>query len=185
VGGVGVWAEAALFIPIDTYKAELSIRTNPDDPKSAVKINPLTGKELPTFDTFKSHVFFKITAGLDYTFPGGWYVNLQYLYGFFNEQNWDELHHYAILALRKPFFREKLLVQLSTGFELDATSTSGDNRDGKSLGMAFLVNPEIHYSPIDAAKIILGGIVTRGHKGTSFSLFQSLTQVYLRAQVNF
>lgn len=184
LGGVGFWAEAALFIPEQSVQAKFSL---PNYLIESMKIiDPTLPNKIATpLTTFKQEVFFKITAGLDYTFPGGWYFNLQYIYGFFNEQVWDELHHYAILAFRKTFFRDRLLLQLSAGIEIDSQRTQREKQDGNQIGLGFIVNPEIHYKPADAATLILGAIVTRGQEGTTLRLFQSLTQVYLHARFNF
>lgn len=184
LGGVGFWAEAAIFIPEQTVEAKFSL------PNYLIENMKIIDPTLPTkvgtpLTTFKKEVFFKITAGLDYTFPGGWYFNLQYLYGFFNEQVWDELHHYAILAFRKSFFRDRLLIQLSAGMEIDSQRTEREKQDGNTVGLGFIVNPEIHYKPADVATLILGAIVTRGHEGTTLRLFQSLTQIYLNARFTF
>lgn len=184
LGGVGFWAEAALFLPAESVNAQFKL--DPFFFTAMQLLDPsLEDKIKAPLETFKADPFVKVTAGLDYTFPGGWYFNLQYIYGFFNEQSWNELHHYAILAFRKSFLREKLLIQISTGLEVDAQRTEAEKKDGNAVGLAFLVNPEIHYKPVDAAQIILGGIISRGHAGTTFSLFQSLTQVYLRARFTF
>ena len=185
LGGVGVWAEAALIIP--TQATSATFQLDPYFFTAMGLLSPNLEKQIKKpLETFKNAPFVKITAGIDYTFPGGWYFNLQYLYGFFNEQSYDELHHYGILAFRKTFFREKLLIQVSTGIEVDSQRTQAEkDGDGNEIGLAFIVNPEIHYKPVDSATIVLGGILTRGHAGTTFSLFQALTQVYLRAQFTF
>lgn len=184
LGGVGFWAEAALFIPAETVDTRFTLPQFLIDGMEIIDTN-LKNKIAQPLRTFKAEPYVKITAGLDYTFPGGWYFNLQYLYGFFNEQAWDELHHYAILAFRKSFFRDKLLIQLSAGMEVDTQRTEKEKEDGNQVGLGFIINPEIHYKPADAATIILGGIITRGHEGTTLRLFQALTQVYLRAKFTF
>ncbi|TNE52075.1 MAG: hypothetical protein EP343_01350 [Deltaproteobacteria bacterium] len=185
LGGVGFWAEAALFIPTEAVDTKFTLPQFLLD--GMVIIDPnLPNKIAQPLRTFKDQPYIKITAGMDYTFPGGWYFNLQYLYGFFNEQSWDELHHYAILAFRKGFLRDKLLIQLSAGIEIDSQRTQREkDLDGNEVGLGFIINPEIHYKPADSATIILGGIITRGHEGTTLRLFQALTQVYLRAKFTF
>jgi hypothetical protein len=134
---------------------------------------------------FKKDPFVKLVAEMEYTFPGGLHGIFQYIYGFFNEQNWDQLHHYWMLTLRKTFFRGKLEFRLVGGFELDVTPKSGENQDGTSPGYGFIANGEAIWKPFDAGQIVLGGIVTRGIEGTTFRLFQSLAQVYLRAKMEF
>lgn len=184
VFGIDIRAEVAVFVPVEQIDANITLRTNPDDPNSATTINPLTGQPLKTV-AFKPDPFVKLVVELEYTFPGGVQTILQYLYGFFNEQNWDQLHHYWLLTTRKTFLNDKLEMRLVGGFELDTTPTSGADGNGEQLGYAFLANLELIWRPFDAGQITLGGIVTRGIKGTTFSLFAPLAQVYLRAKMEF
>ncbi len=181
--GIGLWAEAALFIPVEAVKPKITAV----DPisKKVIDKNPLTNKPLSVVTSFKKEPYFKLTAGLDYTFKGGWYINLQYLYGFFNEQTWDTLHHYWFLVFRKPFFGEKLLIQLTGGFELDATATSGEKGDGSKAGLGFLVQGEIQYHPLETGELTLGWVVSRGDRGTTFRMFQGLAQLYFRFKLEF
>lgn len=182
--GVDVRAEVAVFIPVEAVEADITLRTDPKDPKSIVRVNPLTGKKLAVTG-FKKEPFVKLVLEAEYTFPGGFHAILQYIYGFFNEQDWDKLHHYWMLTMRKTLFRGKLELRLVSGFELDITPTSGEKQDGKEPGYAFLVNGEMIWKPFDVGQIVLGGIVSRGTRGTTFRLFQSLAQVYLRAKMEF
>jgi hypothetical protein len=184
LGGIDFRFEAALFVPVQEVKSDITMLSNSNDPTSITRIHPLTGKPLEV-TAFKKDPFVKLVAEMEYTFPGGLHGIFQYIYGFFNEQNWDQLHHYWMLTLRKTFFRGKLEFRLVGGFELDVTPKSGENQDGTSPGYGFIANGEAIWKPFDAGQIVLGGIVTRGIEGTTFRLFQSLAQVYLRAKMEF
>jgi len=177
--GIGVWGEFALTIP--TKEINLVLYQNGEK----MEKNPLTGDVIPKTTVMKNEPYLKATVGLDYTFPGGYYFIVQYMYGFFNQQNVDELHHFAFVTFRKSFLRGRLMVQLTAMGEIDATKDSGPNKDGLEMGFAGLLNPEIQIKPIDSASIILGGIYARGTTSTTLALFQDLAQVYLRARMKF
>ena len=192
LGPVGVWAEVGVFVPAESYELSITQSAFPNlDPKN----NPITGrpfcpppgadgrKVCP--DSFPGTPFPKVTVGMEYTFPGGFYVNMQYLFGFFNEQALEKLHHFIFLVMRQPLFRERLLIQVTLGGELDATRTSGEAGDGSAVGLAFLVNAEIQFKPFDSGMIALGGVIGRGNKGTTLALFQDLDQIFLRCRLDF
>lgn len=199
LGPVGVWAEVGLFLPHQSFALEITQSIAPNlvanDPEQSKRLNPLSkepfcpapkaGEKKACPDSFPSTPYPKVTVGLEYTFPGGFYFNLQYLFGFFNEQALDKLHHFAFLVIRQPFWRDRLMLQITLGGEMDATPTSGDKGDGSSVGLAFLVNAELQFRPFDSGLITLGGVVGRGNKGTTLALFQDLDQVFLRFRLSF
>ncbi|MDF1562903.1 MAG: hypothetical protein P1V51_07655 [Deltaproteobacteria bacterium] len=163
--GVGLWVEGAVFLPEELI-AEVTLMGDPND--------PLTGEPLPAIPVISGDPYLKLVAGLDYTLPGGLYLNLQYLHGFFHELTAENIQNYALMALRYSVLDDSLTFELRLGGEL---------HEGESLGG--LAGMEIGWQPSDAVKLTLGGLAARGDAGTTFDGFSSLDQIYLRARADF
>jgi len=163
--GIGVWAEAALFLP-ERLDAIVTVMGEAKD--------PLTGEAIPSLPIISSKPYLKAVLGLDVTLPGDLYLNAQYLHGFFQELTAEKVQDYALLILRKPLLDESLSVELRLGAEFDDSSHLG--------GMA---GGEISWQPSDATRLTLGGLAARGDAGTTYNGFASLDQLYMRARVDF
>ena len=63
--------------------------------------------------------FIKATTGMDYTLAWGTYLNVQYVYGFFDEFN-DAygMHHYLVPAVEQKFFSDELRIRLAGAYDL-------------------------------------------------------------------
>ena len=190
VFGLGIWAEVAVIFPEAT---DMVVRRLDSDGK---EVDEMAGTKLPTVPSIKACEYLggkhgcpfpKVAAGFDYTAKGGWYFNLQYLYGFFSELSSHQQHHYVFLIFRKSFFRDRLQLQITGGLEIDATEHGAglEGREEQPTGLAFLVQPQLTWKPFDSAAVVLGGIVARGHNGTSFKMFEQMDQIYLRARMTF
>ncbi len=170
VFGVGLWAEGAVFFPervgAEVLVAGLDGVSRPQDPLSGDPLEPI-----PVID---DEPYVKGVVGFDYTFTGGWYVNLQYIHGFFHEMTADALQDYGLLALRKSLFDDELKVQITAGGEMD---------DEDHLG--WMAGGELAWHAMDSTRLLLGGLVARGDDGTTFHGFEGLEQVYLRLRADF
>jgi len=158
--GIGVWAEVAVFFS--------------DEVKLAPTLagQPLPGVEpVPVLD---GDPWVKVVVGGDYTFKGGYYVNLQYLHGFIFERGMDNLQDYVIAAFKKKIHNDEIEFVLQGGIEIQDADHIG--------GMGGL---EINYSPVDNVKITLGGLTLKGQEGTMFDSLHNLDQVYLRFKASF
>ncbi|MFO7615161.1 MAG: DUF1302 family protein [Bacteroidales bacterium] len=136
IRSVGVWAEAAAFIPTEAWKLtmDLSALGVPDRDSILVENEP----------------WFKVAAGFDYTFRGGHYLNVQYLHGFVHEQGRGNLNDYFVMNYEKRFFNEKLKVQPATlAFVVSDWKDIADN-------YALVYMPFITYMPNINAEIFLG-----------------------------
>ena len=165
LGDVGVWAEAALHIPERVDIEMIAI--------------DMLGNELPTqtSNVIEDEPYTKWVVGAEYTFSGGYYVNLQWIHGFFVEMTGHALHDYLFLVFRKSVLSDRLRFELSLGGELDIT-------DGNN-GLAGLGNLNISYRPYDGAEIALGYMMARGEDGTTFEIFEALDQAYLKFRSEF
>jgi len=160
VFGVGLWGEAALVFP-----------------RRQDAVFWYSGSELARLKVIEDTPFTKWTLGAEYTFSGGWYFNLQWVHGFFTEQTGHQLHDYLFLVMRKSVLYDRLQFELSLGGELDHT------RGRQALGAVGIA--EISYRPVDGARLSLGAAKAWGEEGTRLSLFEDLTQVFLKLEVGF
>ncbi|HUU00292.1 MAG TPA: DUF1302 family protein [Myxococcota bacterium] len=160
VWGIGVWGEAGLFFP-----------------QGLTAITTVAGGEMARIKVIDDQPFTKWTLGAEYTFTGGWYLNLQWVHGFFTEHSGHDLHDYLFAVFRKSLLSERLKFELTLGGELDTTR----GRDG----LAGLLEATVSYQPFDGAEVLLGYIMTRGEGGTGLDMFEPLDQVFLKFTAEF
>lgn len=102
IAGIGVWAEAAAFLPdADIVMTNDLSAFYPDSPVPVTQDSVLLKKNKP---------YVKFVVGGDYFFPDGSYLNMQYLHGFIHERGSEELNDYFFLRYEKNFFNDKLKV---------------------------------------------------------------------------
>lgn len=134
IGNVGVWAEAAAFIPPEQLDLQIVIFGIPARDSVIVKKKP----------------YVKVAAGMDYTFKGGHYINFQYLHGFVHERGAGNLNDYFVLNYEKRFFNDKLKIQPAT-----LAFIVGDwNNISKNYAWVYM--PFITWKPNENAEIMLG-----------------------------
>jgi hypothetical protein len=165
VWDIGLWAEAALILPekveIETIALDLFGQEQPALVLAGISDEPYT----------------KWVVGAEYTFPGGYYFNLQWVHGFFVELTGHKLHDYLFCVFRKSILSDRLQFELSLGGELDTTLGR------KALGGLGSLN--LRYKPFDGAQIEIGYVLARGQAGTTFEVFEPLDQVYLKFRADF
>ncbi|MBN2498678.1 MAG: hypothetical protein JXR96_29070 [Deltaproteobacteria bacterium] len=164
LGGVGLWGEVAVVFPraVDT---------------EIVTGVPLLGEMRAELVAIEEEPFTKWVLGAEYTFPGGYYFNLQWVHGFFAEMTGHKLHDYLFFIFRKSILADRLKFELALGGELDTTLGR------RSLGG--LGNLLITYKPFDGSEVALGYVMARGEDGTTLEMFEKLDQVYLRFRADF
>ncbi len=158
--GIGFWAEGAMFLPERIVSETILAAT----PYPAVELD--------------DKPYFKFTIGADYTFPGGIYLNGQWMHGFFTERSSAGLNDYLFIRIEKKFFRGRIKIALGGGGEVDDWGAVD-----KSYGYG--VFPELAYLAVDNLEIALGAFITGGERQTLLGSWQDAGQVYLRVKVNF
>ncbi len=160
VWDIGIWGEAALIFPqgVDT-----EIVFAETDPIAIVAI--------------EDEPYTKWVLGAEYTFPGGYFFNLQWVHGFIVEMTGHRLHDYLFLVFRKSVLSDRLRFEVSLGGELDTTL---GRRAVGGLG-----NVVMTYRPYDGAQIVLGYLMARGEAKTAFEMFEELDQAYLKFRADF
>ena len=157
IGGVGIWAEAAAFLP----EKDIMMTNNLSAlyPMSPVPV---------TQDTviLKKQVYMKFIIGADYNFANGTYLNIQYLHGFINERGSNDLNDYFFTQVYKKFFDDRLkITPVSGGFIVSDWDDIKNN-------YAIVYVPGISYMATDNAEITLSAAVFSG-KGSN--IFAKLT----------
>lgn len=140
LGDIGVWVEAAYFIPepikvkalahLPDYMLDIA-----EIAGGAIEDGALVVSEKKSSD----EPYFKITAGGDYTFKNDIYINAQYVRGLTSENSSDLIHDYVVARIERPFMHETIKLG---AFALWSSS------DG-SWGLG----PSVEYYPVDGAKI--------------------------------
>ncbi len=156
IGGLGVWAEAAAFLP----ENEVHMTT---DLSALFPVG--TPPEMTIIDTtiLKKEVYVKFTLGADYNFSDGSYLNFQYMHGFMTERGTDNLNDYFFISFQKKFFDEKLKISpIGGGFIVSDWSDVENN-------YALIFIPEISYMATDNAEISLSTAIFEGNGQNMFA----------------
>ncbi len=170
IGGVGVWAEAAAFLPDN----------------EVVMINDFSafypGTPVPvTQDSviLKKEAYVKFVLGADYIFTNGVYLNFQYLHGFVNERGTDNLNDYFFVQLDKKFFEDRLkIAPLAGGF---IVSDWGD----VSSNYALVYVPNISFMATDDAEITISTAIFDGKGESVFSNFTDYNMMMFKLKYSF
>ena len=157
IGGVGVWAEAAAFLPENDV-----VMTN--DLTAFYPTSPVPVTQDST--VLKKEAYVKFVVGGDYNFANGHYLNFQYMHGFINERGRDALNDYFFVQYQMKFFEDKLkFTPVAGGFIVS-------DWDDVENNYAIIYAPELSYMATDNAEIILSTAIFDG-KGDN--MFASMT----------
>ena len=166
ISSVGIWGEGALFLP---DKVEMTTFLNTPD-----GLQP-QGNSVVLDD----EPYFKYVVGMDYTFENGWYVNAQFLHGFFHERGKDGLNDYIACRLEKKLLNDELkIVPFGVAIAITDWDDIGNN-------YAFVGNPEVTYYPTDNVELILGAFIIEGKGENMFSQIKNNDELYVKAKVSF
>jgi hypothetical protein len=164
LGSVGVWGEAAMFLP-----DEIKLTTDLSELGMGVQ-------ESIALDN-KSYVKFLI--GTDYTFANSLYLNLQYLRGFVHERGSENLANYLLFGSEWLLFGNKIKIMPVAGaFVFAELDDIADNN-------ALVYTPEISYLPIDNAILSIGTRLIQGNTNTIFGQFKDYDEIYFRMKYSF
>jgi len=159
ISGIGFWGEGALIIP------DKIITNNSVD---VVNYQTIALDDKP---------YFKFTLGGDYTFPGGYYLNAQWMHGFFTERG-STLNDYFFARVEKILFNDQLKIAFEGALEVD----KWDNVSG-NYGYGFF--PELTYQGIDNIEFMVGVFKVNGKSNTLLGQWKNADQAYLRVKVSF
>ena len=172
IGGIGVWAEAAAFLPDNEV-----VMTN--DLSALFPIG--TPPEMTKNDTIvlKKEVYLKFIVGGDYNFANGSYLNFQYMHGFMNERGRDALNDYFFLQYQMKFFDDKLkFTPLAGGFIVSDWNDVENN-------YAIIYAPELSYMATDNAELILSTALFDGKGDNMFASMADYNMLMFKVKYSF
>lgn len=133
---VGFWFEGCLFFPA-SISQEIEVRGF-----RSYREERLTSP------------YFKFTTGIDYTFPGGIYLNIQFIRGMFDEMGNEMIKHYIFGGIQDQILSDRVRYRLFGGYTIDDSS--------------FVIYPEVGFMPYEEGEIVLGGYLLEGSKKSKF-----------------
>lgn len=159
--GIGLWAETALVFP--------------EELKRTTRIGPNTAGSTTALD---DKPYLKWTLGGDYTFPGGWYLNAQWMHGFDIDRGAGKLHDYLFARVEQSFWGEDIKIEAGAALEVSEWNNPGDH-------YGYGLFPALTYQAIDNLEVKAGAFLIYGKPSTLFGNWQNLDQVFVRFRVDF
>lgn len=170
IGGIGVWAEAAAFLPNNEV-----VMTNDLSAFYPASPVPVTQDSV----ILKKEMYLKFVIGADYNFANGTYLNVQYLHGFINERGKDNLNDYFFVQLDKKFLNEKLkIAPLAGGFIVS-------NWEDIKNNYAIVYIPSISYMATGNAEITLSTALFGGEGDNMFSNLSDYNMMMFKLKYSF
>jgi hypothetical protein len=170
IGGIGVWAEAAAFLP----ESEV-VMTNDLSAMYALPSGSVTQDSV----MLEKETYIKFVVGADYNFSDGSYLNFQYMHGFINERGRDALNDYFFIRYEKKFFDDQLkIAPIGGGFIVSDWDDIGNN-------YALVYIPEISYMATDNAEIVLSAAIFDGKGDNIFSGLKDYNMMMFKLKYSF
>ena len=170
IGGVGVWAEAAAFLP--EHEVVMTTDLSALYPGSPV---PVTADSV----VLKREVFLKYVVGADYNFANGMYLNFQYMHGFINERGRDALNDYFFMQYQMKFFEDKLkFTPVAGGFIVS-------DWDDVENNYSIIYAPELSYMATDNVEIIISTALFNGKGDNVFAKFTDYNMFMFKVKYSF
>ena len=166
IGGVGVWAEAAGFLP----DKEVVMTTDLTSFIPGLKQDSVL---------LKKEIFFKYIIGADYNFANNMYLNVQYLHGFVTERGRGNLNDYFFIQYQMKFFEDKLkFVPLAGAFIVSDWKKVTKN-------YALIYAPQISYMATDNLELMLSTVLFSGDGDNLFVKFKDYDLIMFKMIFSF
>lgn len=179
IWGIGFWAEAALIFPEETL-GSLTFLT---------EIEGEFQVYTQLFSLFEKK-YLKAVIGMDYNFGKGFYANLQFLHGFFDEFDYSEDAE-ELFSLRKGMLfgepEDYLIGQIQyTGFR-DNLKLSLNWITEIADSQAIILTPALELKITDGFLIQVGAflLVSGDEDKTKFGIFRNDKLIYLGCRLDF
>ena len=154
IAGIGIWAEAAAFIPREDI-----VMSNDVSAQFPLSPDPV----IIDSTILEAKPYVKFVVGGDYFFTEGSYLNLQYMHGFIHERGNEALNDYFFLRYDKSFLNDKLKISPLSGAFIVT-----DWKDVKeSYALAYM--PEIIYRATVNTEISLSAVFFEGKGDNLFA----------------
>jgi len=172
IGGIGIWAEAAAFLP------ENNINMSTDLSALYPAGTPVSMTIMDT-TILKKEAYMKFILGADYNFANGAYLNIQYMHGFIIERGNGSLNDYFFIQAEKKFFEDKLkIAPIAGGFIVN------DWEDVKN-NYSFVYMPSIAYQATDNAEITLTATIFDGEGANMFANLSDYNMLMFKVKYSF
>lgn len=171
IGGIGLWAEGALFDPQnDVYLTTDYSAYYPSSPVPVTTDSLLLDKTKP---------YLKFIVGGDYFFGNGSYLNVQYMHGFIHERGDENLNDYFFMQYEMKFLREKLKFSpIGGGYIVSDWSDVKNN-------YAIVYMPQLSYQASENTEIILSTAIFDGKGSSLFSQLNDYDMFMLKVKYSF
>ena len=164
LGSVGIWGEAAMFLP--------------EEVKLITDLSAL-GMGVQESIALDNKPYVKVLIGTDYTFANGLYLNLQYLHGFVHERGSENLADYLLFGSEWLLFGDKIKIMPVAGaLVFTDLGNFADN-------YGFIYTPEISYLPIDNTALSIGARLLQGNTETIFGQLKDNDEIYFKVKYSF
>jgi hypothetical protein len=164
LGGIGIWGEAAIFLP--------------EEVKLVADMSAL-GMGIVESVALENKPYVKYLLGADYTFANGFYINIQYLHGFVHERGHANLEDYLLVGSELKLLDNKIkIMPIAGAIQVKDFDNIADN-------FAVVYAPEIAYNPIDNAELAVGTRLIEGSDNTSFGKLKNSDEVYFKLKYSF
>ncbi len=171
IGGVGVWGEAALFMPTkDVQWTETTYYP------------VILGQQPQSTDSVlfaKNKPYVKYVLGADYTFANGLYVNTQFIHGFLHERWQGQLNDYLVFRAEKSFFNDHLKLAPLSGMVMVSDWSDVKN----NYALAYF--PQIIYKPVDNLEINLAAGIFDGKGQSMFANLKDYNMLIFGVKYDF
>ena len=170
---VGFWGELAYFIS-EPFPTEYYISVGTEKYRwlgEVIDLTPLAGQGIRiATDHPLEKDFIKAVAGLDYTFPGAYYVNVQYVRGLPNANTAATVHDFVWGGVDKPFYHDVFKARFFFGYDFN---------DGSAVAY-----PSLYWWPMDALELHVGTFFVFGQLNTQLGAFGD-SFAFLRGRYTF
>ncbi|MFA5849014.1 MAG: DUF1302 family protein [Bacteroidales bacterium] len=171
IGGIGFWAEAAVYIPDkDQIMTNDLSALYPMSPVPIIQDSILLTKRNP---------YIKFIIGGDYNFSDGSYLNIQYLHGFIHERGGKNLNDYLFMRYEKKFFNDKLKIAPLGGVFI--VTDWGKIKDN----YAFAYIPQLSYNATDDVEITLSASIFGGKGDNMFANLKEYNMFIFKVKYSF
>jgi hypothetical protein len=164
IAGIGVWAEAAVFLP-----EKITLTTD---------VSAL-GFGVTQSTVLDSTPYVKYVVGADYTLPADVYLNAQYLHGMFQETGAANLEDYFSINLEWRLFDQKLKISpLAVMLEIEDWTSILSN-------YAILGAPSVSFQPMDNAELVIGVHWIQATSSTTYGGMSGKNEIFAHATYRF
>jgi len=162
--GIGLWAEAAVFLPV-----EVTLTTDASG----------VGGGVVQSTALASTPYVKYVIGADYTFPANIYLNTQFVRGLFSEYGAGNLNDYLSVGLEWRVLDERLVIA-----PLNVVVGVHDWSDIPG-SYAILASPTLTLHPVDNAELAMGFHWIQAAGSTVFGALSGQSEVFAHARYSF